>query len=331
MTTYYGLYGQKVQYLASDPTDVQVGQVWYNSTSAVLKVRSVTTTGTWASGGNMNTARGALSGAGTQTAALAVGGYTGAITGITELYDGSVWTTSPASLNTARSYASKNSNGTQTSAIIAGGSPPITNASESWNGSTWTNTPSLNTARYSLAGAGASATSSIVFSGYPPSFTATTATESWNGSSWTTVNSLNSAGQGINGIGTQTAALASGGGPPPNRSSGVASESWNGTSWSNLPGGNLNTGRFAHAGFGIQTLATIFGGESPSITAVTEIWNGTSWTNNPNNYPTNIAVAAGAGTQAAGLGFGGYTPSITANTREFTGPGAGSTKTVTVT
>ena len=49
MTTYYGLYGQKVQYLASDPTDVQICQVWYNSTSATLKVRSATTSGTWAS------------------------------------------------------------------------------------------------------------------------------------------------------------------------------------------------------------------------------------------------------------------------------------------
>jgi hypothetical protein len=39
MATYYGTYGQKVQYLASDPSDPQIGQVWYNSTSATLKVR----------------------------------------------------------------------------------------------------------------------------------------------------------------------------------------------------------------------------------------------------------------------------------------------------
>ena len=60
MATYYGTYGQKVQYLASDPSDPQIGQVWYNSTSAVLKVRSATTTGTWAAGGNMNTVRTAI-------------------------------------------------------------------------------------------------------------------------------------------------------------------------------------------------------------------------------------------------------------------------------
>jgi hypothetical protein len=45
MATYYGTYGQKVQYLASDPSDPQTGQVWYNSTSATLKVRQATTTG----------------------------------------------------------------------------------------------------------------------------------------------------------------------------------------------------------------------------------------------------------------------------------------------
>jgi len=76
MSDYYGLYGQKVQYLASDPTDVQIGQVWYNSTSATLKVRGVSTTGTFASGGNLNTARVGLgnANAGTQTATLAFGG-----------------------------------------------------------------------------------------------------------------------------------------------------------------------------------------------------------------------------------------------------------------
>ena len=84
MSDYYGLYGQKVQYLASDPTDVQIGQVWYNSTSAVLKVRAVSTTGSWASGGNLNTARFGIGGAGTQTLALAFGGSPPATTATEE-------------------------------------------------------------------------------------------------------------------------------------------------------------------------------------------------------------------------------------------------------
>ena len=56
MATYYGTYGQKVQYLASDPASPQAGQVWFNSTSNLLKV-AVTQQGAWATGGNLATAR----------------------------------------------------------------------------------------------------------------------------------------------------------------------------------------------------------------------------------------------------------------------------------
>jgi hypothetical protein len=55
MATYYGTYGQKVQYLASDPSDPQIGQVWYNSTSATLKVRQEVATVLGQAGGNLNT------------------------------------------------------------------------------------------------------------------------------------------------------------------------------------------------------------------------------------------------------------------------------------
>jgi hypothetical protein len=45
------------------------------STSKDLKYTGVTTAGAWATGGNLSTARLLLGGAGTQTAALAFGGY----------------------------------------------------------------------------------------------------------------------------------------------------------------------------------------------------------------------------------------------------------------
>jgi hypothetical protein len=51
---------------------------------------------------NLNTARTGLGGCGTQTAALAFGGNTPPVTGATESYDGTAWTTIPATLNTAR-------------------------------------------------------------------------------------------------------------------------------------------------------------------------------------------------------------------------------------
>jgi hypothetical protein len=77
MATYKGIQGFTIQNLSADPSNPIEGQVWYNSTSNVWKVEEATTAGAWATGNNMNTARDGLAGAGTQTAALAFGGYTG--------------------------------------------------------------------------------------------------------------------------------------------------------------------------------------------------------------------------------------------------------------
>jgi hypothetical protein len=78
----------------------------------------------------LNTARATLAGAGTQTAGLAFGGEANPpITGATEEYDGSTWTTSPGSLNTARKGLA--AGGTQTAALAFGGNTgSITNATE---------------------------------------------------------------------------------------------------------------------------------------------------------------------------------------------------------
>jgi hypothetical protein len=67
-----------------------------------LEGKEATTVGSWASGGNLNTARYALAGAGLQTTALGFGGYTTANTGATEEYNGSTWAANPTGLNTAR-------------------------------------------------------------------------------------------------------------------------------------------------------------------------------------------------------------------------------------
>ena len=51
MATYYDIHGQKVKYLSSDPSPVTKGQVWYNSTSNTLKIRSYKNA-VWTSGTN---------------------------------------------------------------------------------------------------------------------------------------------------------------------------------------------------------------------------------------------------------------------------------------
>jgi hypothetical protein len=99
MAEYKGIKGFKVQYLDQDPVPTVAG---------------------WSSGGNMDTARNDLAGAGTQTAALAFGGIlVHANTAATEEYDGSTWATSPGSLNTAR--RSLAGAGTQTAGLAFGG------------------------------------------------------------------------------------------------------------------------------------------------------------------------------------------------------------------
>jgi hypothetical protein len=148
MADYKGIKGFKVQYLSADPSDPNIGQTWYNSTSKDLKYTSVTTAGSWATGNNMNTARRALGGAGTQTEALAFGGYDTANTGATEEYDGTNWTNNPTGLNTVRRELA--SAGTQTAALAFGGDAPTGNstATEEYDGNSWTSSPgSLNTAR----------------------------------------------------------------------------------------------------------------------------------------------------------------------------------------
>ena len=74
MTTFKDIRGTAIQSLSSDPSNPEQGQIWYNNTIGVLKGYQ-NIGATWSAGGNLATARGGLGGAGTQTAALAFGGY----------------------------------------------------------------------------------------------------------------------------------------------------------------------------------------------------------------------------------------------------------------
>jgi hypothetical protein len=119
MAEYINIRGQSIEVVASDPANPTVGQIWYNSTSNTLKGGGVTTAGAWATGNNMNTARSALGGAGTQTAAVGFGGEVpGGSSAATEEYDGNSWTNSNP-LNTARYQLA--GCGTQTAGLAFGG------------------------------------------------------------------------------------------------------------------------------------------------------------------------------------------------------------------
>ena len=80
-------------------------------------------------------------GGGTLTAGLLSGGNNPSGTlSATEKYDGTSWTTSAASLNTARVLGT--GGGTQTAGIVAFGTPPTTTATEEF---TAEGTPSIET------------------------------------------------------------------------------------------------------------------------------------------------------------------------------------------
>ena len=89
MAQYTGIQGQNILIVSSDPANPIEGQIWYNSTSNLLKGYQFAAVNAWASGGNLATARRYLGGCGTQPAGLAFGGNTGSgATGATEEFTG---------------------------------------------------------------------------------------------------------------------------------------------------------------------------------------------------------------------------------------------------
>jgi hypothetical protein len=333
MSDYKGIQGTAVQNFAGDPGDPIAGQVWYDSVSSSFKYQNVIPTGAWATGGNLNTARGALAGAGIQTAGLAIGGRNlPAFTGDTESYNGTTWT-ELNNLNTVRASMGSANSGTNTATLAFGGEAPgdvYQTTNESWNGTSWTELNDLNTARRAVAGAGVQ-TSALAFGGDIVPGATPGATESWNGTSWTTVTSLTTARSQTGGVGaTNTAALAFGGLTDPGSTLRANTESWNGSSWTEL--NDLNTARRLLGGSGTNTVALAFGGFLPPVTAATETWNGTSWTE-VNDLSTARSQLSGAGSNTTALAFGGYTGAGSTNsaaTEEWNAP-ASITETITIT
>ena len=262
----------------------------------------------WTVGNTLNTARQIAGTGGTQTDAVYFGGATpGGNTSATEKYDGTDWSTSPATLGTARAQATQSGIGTGSNALCATGwAPPGTTLNEEYNRSAnvitagaWASSGSLNVPRVQTYGAG-SQTAGLIFGGEGPSGDQNQ-TEEYNGSTWTAVNNMPSANKDHAGFGIQTAAVACGGNPT------TTSINYDGTNWTASPG-SLNTGRTNAGGTGTQTAGLTFGGY-PSVTA-TEHYNGSSWTAG-GALPTGRQNYFAAGTQTAALGAGGGPPTAT--------------------
>ena len=288
------------------------GSIYYNSSNGQFEFVGLGT-GTWSSGGNLNTKRYAAGGAGTQTAGAIFGGDADGGSpryGLHEQYNGSSWTEA-ADLNQEGSYTG--GTGTQTAALKFGGYSDARHANaETWNGSTWTEVGDLNTARFWHASVGHTSTSAFAVGGASAASGSAAIVEQWDGSSWTEIADINSGRAYFGGSGLTTAGLVFGGNPENGYT-----ESWNGSSWTEVA--DMNTDERYGVGSGTQgtnTDALGFGGGYPTVTVNTESWNGTAWTE-LNNLATGRRNLTGVGSPTAALAVGGEPPILTA-TEEWT-------------
>ena len=316
MATYRGIKGLTIQTVSSDPSNLKTGQVWYNSTLGKVKGVKLAA-GAWASGGNLNTARNTAYSAqqSSYTAGMIAGGNSpGGLLTATELYDGSSWTTSPASLPEGCYVGA--SCGTQTAALQwKGNTDPSIGSGEcfEWNGSAWSDGGAFPSSMAANYGTG-SQTAALNFAG-GSSYTPITAT--YDGSSWTVEsNDLNTERESPGGFGTQTASICAGG-----YTGGLKdlTESWNGTSWTEV--GDMNTAKYNSGAAGdAQDDGMVFGSSEPIMT-LTEVWDGTSWTE-AGDLSTGRGGGDGFGTTSNAVVTGGGIPSSpsTNATEEWTGP-----------
>ena len=143
MANYKDIIGIGIRKVSSDPPSPTNGQMWYNTTTKIIKGFKENPAGAWAAGGNVNTARYVSGGSGTQTAGLMIAGATAPPNvkrAYTESYNGTSWT-EVNDLNTARFLvaAAGGPAGQTASLAIGGGADPGNLAIvESWNGSSWT-------------------------------------------------------------------------------------------------------------------------------------------------------------------------------------------------
>ena len=319
MATFKEIRGQLIKKYTTNPTNPLEGQMWYNNTTGTLKVyRNLGAA--WSSATALNTAVVAVRGWGPQTAATVAGGNSPTYppaTGATQLYDGSAWTTSPASLSPGRSEGGVSQAGTQTAAWYSGGVAPggRSNATEEFDGSAWT-TGGVYPLSISMGGAG-TLTAGLGFGGYQPAtpvmFRKTTA--EYDGTSWTAANDMNTGRSDLGtGIGPQTAAMQAGGtsGPPAPLTNMVNCESYDGTNWS--VENTLPVGRSSTSLFGTTAAAQIFGGRTPPVPTISDTtasWDGTSWAASPATLATaRVSMAAAGITGTAGLAAGGNPPTL---------------------
>ena len=327
MTDFKTIHGKKIKFLTSDlsMSTATEGELFYSDSDKEFKVG--VNLAAFASGGNMGTARGGISGnVGTQTAGLFGGGEVpadpyGSVA--TEEYDGSSWT---AGGNRNDEKFRVTNFGTQTAAVGFGGylqtGTPAPQRyltdSEEYDGSSWSESGAVNpNGIQGAAGTGTQTAGLSAGGGIGPAAGAaglTAESYEYDGSSWSAGGDLPAVTDFPAVVGTQTAALNAGGRVPPSSANTANAQTYDGSSWTASTA--IPKASHAYWSFGTQT-AAIFGGGAVAPKTASFLWDGTSWTTHA-SAATGSAGSIGAGTQAAGMKAGGSVPPLTVVTEELT-------------
>ena len=327
MASYININGNNIPIRASDPSNPIVGEIWYNSTTNLLKGQAFDSIGVWSTGAVINTNRQQASDFGsTRDALVLAGGFAPSRSTVTEEYNGTTFSAGGA-LPTVVGGAG--GSGTLTAGVSFGGSNSspgssgMTNRTNEYNGSSWATVNNMNTATPYRPGTGTetntiAAGSAINFAGGGPG----TVSEKYDGTSWTTTPSLSTARYAED-VGTGSSALAIAGQNTPSTVTNVV-ESWNDTTWTSSPATNQNHGGHGKTGTD-DTAALIWGGGTTdplgaNPTVQTESWDGVSWTSLPTqaDLPTGVTYPASTGTPSAAISAGGQPPTgVTTATNLF--------------
>jgi hypothetical protein len=316
MSEYKGIKGFQVQTRIEDPENPIIGDFFYSSSAGRFKnISSGSGTGTFASGGNMNTARYRMQGGmGTYAAAFAVGGATPNKANV-ESYNGTSWT----EVNDLPSIrADISAGGTATAGFALGGTPAPNTQTLEWDGTNWTEGGAFPVG-CARAGTFGSQTAFVAVGGASPSRSPqdqSVNTLEYDGSSWTTSNNYPTILANGGGSGTLTAGII-GGGSTPADSNGQHSCTYDGTNWTQVA--DMNNPHQEH-GFAQQSTnaSTLnYGGPQPGGATNTEEWNGSAWTET-NNLSTGRSAGGSAGDINNALYFGGSSPALSPTTTAAT-------------
>ena len=144
MADYINIHGNNIPIRSSDPTNPILGEMWYNSTTNLLK-GLISQSAAWSTGPNTSRTFNSGSGLGNYDGAVIFQGASGSpapnpVSNQTEEYTGSAWTSAPSYPFSGRDGAGT---GVATSGLgICGHGPsgPSTTCNE-WTGSSWTGIP----------------------------------------------------------------------------------------------------------------------------------------------------------------------------------------------